>query len=236
MSIALRRIPFLLLALFALALVAPATSAQWEGAHFKTEAVHAAFSFADPATGYVTEITVYAADDQLYTEKGDGGGAPERDSVLDVAIEQYDPTCAGGPKQTPEEEPPGDPSCFYRGLEGGVPCKFDACPGLPEDAFVVSNHQLDGAWLTTTVTLVEWDPEGNTKTQEATIHLTWAPTSDVYRIHENWLQHTPPASATGHVNAFQRDAVATGTIAFDGASYEVTSHFARIADFQQVNT
>ena len=235
MSIALRRFPIFLLALFALAPLARPASAQWEGAHFKTEAVHAEFSFTDPATGHVTNITVYAADDQLYTERGDGGGAPERDSVLIVRIEQYDPSCAGEPGPKAEAEP-GDPACYYRSLEGGVPCKFDACPGLPEDDFVVVNHQLDGAWLTTSLTLSEWDSEGNPETQEATLSLTWTPTSDVYRIHDNWLQHTPPATSTGHVNARQRDAVATGTIAFDGVSYEVTSHFARIADFQQVNT
>jgi hypothetical protein len=234
MSRTLRRVPYLLLALVALALAARPAGAQWDGFQFKGEAAHAEFSFADPATGIVTNITVYG-DDQSYNVKGQGG-APARTSSLHVTIEQYDPSCTGGGKLDAQAGGGGDPSCFYRGLEGSVPCKFDACPGLPEDAFAVSKHQIDGAWLNATLTMVEWDGEGNSKLQDVTISLAWTPTSDVYQIHANWLRHTPPDVQTGHINTKQRDAVATGTITFDGIAYNVTSSFGMIANFQQVNT
>jgi hypothetical protein len=231
----MRRVPYLLLALLGLLLATRTASAQWDGFQFKGEAAYAEFSFADPATGIVTNIRVYG-DDQSYNVKGQGG-APERHSTLDVAIEQYDPNCTGGGKLDAQAGGGGgDPGCFYRSLEGFIPCKLDACPGLAEDAFVVSQHQLDGAWLNATLTMVEWDSEGNAKQQDVTISLAWTPSSDVYQIHENWLRHTPPDVQTGHVNTRQRDAVATGTITFDGLTYGLESYFGRIADFQQVNT
>ena len=101
---------------------------------------------------------------------------------------------------------------------------------------MVSNHQLDGAWLNGVITLVEWDAEGNTKTQDVTVSLSFTPTTDIYRIHENWLRHTPPDVQTGHINSFQRDGVATGTITLDGGVLALTSTSAVVADFQQVNT
>ncbi len=233
MSGTLRRVPVLFLALIALALVARPASAQWDGAQFRADAVYATFSFTDPSTGYVTEIVVYA-DDQSYKEKGDNGPA-ERISSIDVTISQYDPTCIGGPEQAAAEEP-GDPECFYRTLVGRLPTKFSTV-GLPDDAFAVSNHQIDAAWLNTPLTVHEGHPDDETgKQQDITISLTWTATSDIYTIHENWLRHTPPEVQTGHINATQRDAVATGTITFDGITYEIQSSYANMGDFQQVTT
>ena len=74
MSRTLRRVPVLFLALIALTLVARPASAQWDGAQFRADAVHATFSFTDSSTGYVTEVVVYA-DDQSYKVKGENGPA-----------------------------------------------------------------------------------------------------------------------------------------------------------------
>jgi hypothetical protein len=90
------------------------------------------------------------------------------------------------------------------------------CIGDPEQAF-------DAAWLNTPLTVIEWTPDGATGSQDIMISLTWTATSDIYTIHENWLRNTPPIVQTGHINATQRDTVATGS-------------YANIGDFQQVTT
>lgn len=228
-----RRITFVLTALLALLVTGQAAGAQGNGFQFKGEALNATFSSTD-ANGIVSNVTVYV-DDQSYKVKGQGGPA-ERTSSFYVTIEQYDPSCVGDPKVDAQAGGGGgDPTCFYRSLEGALPGK-EGGPGLPDDAFVVSNHQLDGAWLNGTITLVEWDAEGNTKTQDATVSLSFTPTTDIYRIHENWLRHTPPDVQTVHINSFQRDGVATGTITLDGSTLSLSSSTAIVADFQQVNT
>lgn len=233
MSITLRRIPLLLTALLALLAAGQAAGAQSDGFMFKGEALNAQFSSTD-AGGIVTNVTVYA-DDQRYNAKGQGGPA-ERTSSFYVTIEQYDPSCVGGPKVDSQAGGGGgDPTCFYRSLEGSLPGK-DGGPGLSDDAFVVSNRQLDGAWLNGTITMVEWDSEGNTKLQDVTVSLTFSPTTEIYRVHENWLRHTPPDVQTVHINARQRDGVATGTITLDGGTLALSSDRAVVADFQQVNT
>ncbi len=228
-----------IVALFAASLVSPVRArAQSDGYRFRTEAVHADLSSVDPVTGYVTEVTVYAADDQGYKESG-SAGAPERISKLFVTISQYDPSCVGGgggPKVAAEAEPGGgDPDCYGRDLEGSFPPK-DSTDSLPEDAFVVSSHQLDGAWLTTTLTLIDDIEDDPSQHIQAAIALTWTATGGISPIRANWLDHTPPETSTGHVNARTRDAVASGTIAFEGVSYDLTSSFASIADFQQIST
>lgn len=232
MSINPRRSTFVLTALLALLVTGQAAGAQDNGLKFKGEALNATFSSTD-ANGIVTNVTVYA-DDQSYKVKGDGGPA-ELTSSFYVTIEQYDPTCVGDPKVDTQEGGGGDPPCFYRSLEGALPGK-EGGPGLPDDGFVVSNHQLDGAWLNGAITLVEWDAEGNPTTQEATVSLSFTPTTDIYRIHENWLRHTPPDVQTGHVNTRQRDGVATGTIILDEGTLSLSSSTAILADFQYVNT
>jgi len=232
MSINVRRIPFVLTALLALLVTGQAAGAQDSGFTFKGEALNATFSI--DANGFVTNITVYA-DDQSYNVKGQGGPA-ERTSSFYVTIEQYDPSYVGVPKLDAQAGGGGgDPTCFYRTLEGALPGK-DGGPGLPDDAFVVSNHQLDGAWLTGTLTMVEWDAEGDSKYQDVTVSLSFTPATDIYTIHANWLRHTPPDVQTGHINSRQRDGDATGTITLDGGTLSLSSTTAILADFQQVNT
>jgi hypothetical protein len=233
MSITLRRFPLVFTALLAVLVTGQAAGAQAGGFMFKGEALNAQFSSVD-AEGIVTNVTVYA-DDQRYNVKGQGGPG-ERTSSFYVTIEQYDPSCVGGPKLDAQAGGGGgDPTCFYRSLEGSLPGK-DGGPGLPDDAFVVSNHQLDGAWLNGTITMVEWDSEGNSKLQDVTVSLSFTPTTDIYQIHENWLRHTPPDVQTVHINSRQRDGVATGTMTLDGGTLALSSTTAVVADFQQVNT
>jgi hypothetical protein len=221
-----------------LPLLARSAGAQEEGFRFSTEAAHATLSHVDPVTGFVTEVVLYAADDQGYKEKGNGG-APERVSKVTVGITQYDPACSGGGggKLTTAQEPGGgDPNCFSRSLEGTYPGKDGG--SLPEDAFAVSSHQLDGAWLNTGLTLISWGPDGESKLVESTISLAWTPIGGIETIHENQLYHPdkysgfPRGTETFHVNARQRQAVASGTISFDGVTYDLVSNFAVIQDAQ----
>jgi hypothetical protein len=209
-------------------------AAQSEGFRFSTEAVHATLSHVDPATGIVTEVIVYAADDQGYKEKGDSG-PPERVSKVNVGVTQYDPNCGGGGKLTAEEEPPGDP-CFGRSLEGGYPYKEGG--SLPDDAFVMSNHQLDGAWLNVGLILVDWGSGEEPKEIESTLSLAWTPVGEIETIHENQLYHPdkvpgfPRGTETYHVNVRQRQAAASGAITFEGITYDLVSSFAVIQDAQ----
>jgi hypothetical protein len=221
-----------------LPLLARSAGAQEEGFRFSTEAAHATLSHVDPVTGFVTEVTIYAADDQGYKEKGDGG-PPERVSKVSVGIDQYDPACSGGGgKLTTAQEAGGggDPTCFARSFEGTYPGKDGG--SLPEEAFAVSSHQLDGAWLNTGLTLVSWGPDGESKLVDSLISLTWAPIGGIETINENQLYHPdkfpgfPRGTETYHVNARQRQAVASGTITFDGVTYDLVSSFAVIQDAQ----
>ncbi len=232
-----RHPPVLLLALIALALGARPSGAAQQGFQFRTEGSEAQFSFTDPFTGYVTDVTVYAADDQFYRATGDTG-EPERISKIDVTVTQYDPACLGDGGPTLDAQTGGgggDPACFYQSLEGSFPGK-DATEGLPEDAFAVSMPGLDGTWPTWTLTLVGWGPDGELTQGEATIKLAWTPTGEVYPVRYNSLAHDPPFVATAHVNAQQVDAVATGTISFRGETLDLTSSYAAIFDAQQINT
>ncbi|MDP9359341.1 MAG: hypothetical protein M3R02_29460 [Chloroflexota bacterium] len=232
-----RHPPVLLLALIALALVARPSSAASQGFQFRTEGAYAEFSFVDDTNGYVTDITVYAADDQLYRATGDTG-EPERISKIDVTVTQYDPACLGdgGLKLDAQAGGGGGGSdCFYQSFEGSFSGK-DATEGLPEDAFAVSMPGLDGAWLTWTLTLVGWGADGELTQGEAIINLAWTPTGEVYPVRYNSLAHDPPFVATAHVNARQVDAVATGTISFRGKTLDLTSSYAAIFDAQQINT
>ena len=235
-----RRATYLLFVLLALFVAVRPAATQGQGFHFRTEAAYAEFSFADPNTGIVTNISVYAADDQGYKAKGDTG-APERISKIDVVVEQYDPNCEGGGKGVQAQAGGGgDPECFYRSLTGTFPEKGSPT-GLPEDAFVVSGHQLDGARLSWTLTLVEFVPDGEPKLHEATVALNWTAAGPIERSTENETVHQPyPGQTTGtftiHRNTQKRAAVATGTISFDGAVYDLTSGFAQITDFQETWT
>ncbi len=232
-----RQVPILLLALIALAVAATPDGASKQGFQFLTEGAKAQFSFTDPSTGYITDITVYAADDQGYRAFGDTG-EPERISKVDVSITQYDPSCVeGGGGELEAQKGPGEgPTCFYRNLFGTYPGKF-ATEGLPADAFVVGMPRLDGAWLNWTLTLSEWGPNGEALLQESTIALAWTPTGPMYPVRDNWLAHYPPYFVgTGHVNAQLRDAVATGTIIIDGIPYALTSSTGYIFDAQEIRT
>jgi len=230
-----RHIPVLLLALIALTVVHPAGAAQ-QGFQFRTEGASAQFSSSDPSTGYVTAVSVYAADDQLYRAGGDTG-EPERISKIDVSVTQYDPSCAGGGKREAQAGGGGgEPTCFYLSLQGTYPGK-EATEGLPEDAFAVSMPHLDGAWLTWTLTLSGLGPEGEVILHDVTIDLAWGATGEVYPVRHHSLAHYPPSFvATAHVNAQQVDALAIGTIVFRGEPHNLTSSYAAIFDAQQINT
>ncbi len=237
MSLTVRRVPYLLLALIALAVAATPADASRQGFQFRTEGASAEFSFTDPSTGYVTDVAVYAAADQGYRAFGDTG-QPERISKVDVSITQYDPSCVeGGGGELEAQKGPGEgPACFYRSLSGTYPDK-SATAGLPADAFAVGMPHLDGAWLAWTLTLSEWGPDGESILQESTIALTWTATGPKYPVRDNWLVHYPPYFvATGHVNAQVRQAVATGTLTIDGVTYDLTSASARIFDAQEMRT
>ncbi len=232
-----RHIPVLLLALIALALVARPAAASEDGFQIRTEGAYAEFSFIDETTGYVTDVTVYAADDQGYRAFGDTG-EPERISKVNVSVTQYDAEClGGGPKLDAQAGGGGgDPTCFYQNLQGIFPGK-DTTEGLPEDAFAVSMPRLDGAWLSWTLTLSGWGPDGEVILPEVTINLAWTPTGDVYPVRHNSLAHYPPSFvSTAHVNAQQVDALATGALTFRGETHNLTSSYAAIFDAQQINT
>ncbi len=231
----MRRIPFLVLALLALALAARPAAASEQGFQIRTEGAHATFSFTDPNGGYITDIEVYAADDQGYRAFGDTG-EPERISKVDVTITQYDPGCVGA-NEVETQAGGGEPTCsFYRVLSGTYPYKF-ATEGLPEDAFTVSMPHLDHAQLSWTLTLSEWGPEGEPILQDSMITLSWTPTSQMYPVRHNSLIHWPPYFvSTGHVNAQMRDAVATGTMTIDSVTYTLTSNAAHIFDAQEIRT
>ncbi len=233
-----RKIPFLLLALIALVVAAKPAGASTDRFQFRTEGATAQFSSVDPDTAYVTDVTVYAADDQGYRAYGDTG-EPERISKVDVTVTQYDPNCGGdgcGKLDAQAGGGGGDPDCFYHSMSGTFPGK-DPIEGLPEDVFVVYTPRLDGAWLNWTLTLVEWGPDGNPALHDATISLAWTPTSQMYPLRDNWLTHVPPFFvSTGHINVQAREAVATGTISFRGESHDLTSTWARIFDAQEIRT
>ncbi len=234
----MRRIPLLLLALIALAVAATPAGASEDQFQFRTQGASAQFSSVDPITGYVTDISVYAPDDQGYRAYGDTG-EPERISKIGVTVTQYDPNCGGdggGKLDAQAGGGGGDPDCFYHSMVGGYPGK-DATEGLPEDAFVVDTPRLDGAWLNWTLTLVEWGPDGEPIVHEATINLAWTPTSQMYPVRDNWLAHVPPYFvSTVHINMQAREAVATGTIAFRGETHDLTSTVGHIFDAQEIRT
>ena len=122
-----RRTPTLLFALFTLVLIArPAGAEHKNGFQFRAEGAYAEFFTIDSLTGIVTDVSMYAADDEGYRATGDT--APERGSTLIVSITQYDPACqgGGGKLDVGPEAGGGDPSCFYRELSGMLPTKDGA--------------------------------------------------------------------------------------------------------------
>ncbi len=233
----MRRIPFLLLALIALAVAVKPAGASTDRFQFRTEGATAQFSSTDPLTGYITDVTVYAADDQGYRAYGDTG-QPERISKVDVIVTQYDPNCGGdgGGKLDAQVGGGGGSDCFYHSMSGTFPGK-DAVEGLPEDAFGVITPSLDSAWLNWTLTLVEWGPDGDMIEHNATLSLAWTATGPRYAVRDNWLAHVPPYFvSSGHINAQVREAEAAGTISFRGETHELTSTSAHLFDVQEIRT
>ena len=222
-----------------LPLVARAGSAgaQSEGFHFTTEAAHATLSHVDPLTGIVTDVTIYAADDQGYKDKGTSGG-PVRVSKVFATVEQYDPSCVGGGKLNAAggggDGGGGGSDCLYRSFEGAFPGKDGG--SLPEDAFIVSTPGLDGAWLNVVLTLVTFGENGEPKQTEAAISIAWSAIGEMQTIHANDLYHPdkiaglPRGTETVHNNTRQRQAAAVGSVAFDGVTYDLVSSFAVIQD------
>ncbi len=229
-------VPVLLVALMALVLTAGPVAASEEGFQIRTEGAYAEFSSLDPAAEYLTEVTIYAADDQIYRAFGDTG-EPERISKLNVSVTQYDPDCLGsGPKLDAQAGGGSGSDCFYQSFQGTYPGK-DAVEGLPEDAFAVSGPQPEGARLSWMLTLSGWGPEGEVILHDVTVDLAWTGAGEVYPVRHNSLAHYPPSFvSTAHVNAQQVDALVTGTLTFRGATHDLTSSYAAIFKAQQINT
>ena len=165
------------------------------GFQFRSEVAEASFATAD-ATGIVTEIWVYAADDT----------APDRVSKAVVYLSRTDPSCVppgDGADPKASEAPGTGAGCALISAE----CYAD----LDDAAFAVDNHQLHGAWLDAVVPCYDHVTGGELNLG---VSLTWAAAGERERDHVNQLFHLQggPHTATRHLHVTSRAAVATGSV------------------------
>jgi hypothetical protein len=153
---------------------------------FRGEGADAFFSVVD-ASGIVTEVSIYADDSRSAEGFGDNSMKPERMSSASVSINVFDPNCT----------PDGEGCMIFQG---------EGIAFLSDDAFQVDNHQLDGARLTTVMTVVDWtsDPP---PAYQVTLDVTWVAVGEPVTTHENQLFHHPRGeTSTRHVLATRREA------------------------------